>query len=100
MVDQGLGVRALVDDETAVRVYDTDDWHDVIPAEGERLDDDVELAVQQLVEPWSTSSNGRAEAVCVEGGVAEALGALGVRRARAAALDATSALAWLCPPES
>jgi len=71
------------------------DWHDVTPAQGERLDDEVELAVQQLVEPWSTSSNGRAEAVCVEGGIAEALGALGLRRARAGELSPATALAWL-----
>lgn len=72
-----------------------DDWHDVRPTDGERLDDDVELAVHQLVEPWTTGSNGRVEAVCVEGGIAEALGALGVRRARAAELAPTTALAWL-----
>ncbi len=70
-------------------------WSDVSPVPSEILDDDVELAVRQLVEPWLTGSNGHADVVCVEGGVAEALGALGLRRARAARLEPASALAWL-----
>jgi hypothetical protein len=62
----------------------------------EILDDEAtDLAVRQLVEPWTTSSNGRAETVCVEGDVAAALGALGVRTARVHALDAAEAIAWL-----
>ena len=66
------------------------------PVPSEILDDDVDLAVRQLVEPWLTGSNGHADVVCVEGGVAEALGALGLRRARVAELDtARRALAWL-----
>ncbi len=72
-----------------------DDWVEVIPTASEIFDDDVDLAVRQLVEPWLTGSNGQADVVCVEGGVAEALGALGLRRARLAELDATTALAWL-----
>ena len=71
------------------------DWVDVAPAPAEMLDDDVDLAVRQLVEPWLTGSNGHADVVCVEGGVAEALGTLGLRRARVARLDAATALAWL-----
>jgi resuscitation-promoting factor RpfA len=71
------------------------DWTDVRPAPAEVLDDEVELAVRQLVEPWLTGSNGRVEVVCVEGDVAGALGALGLRRARVAELDAATALAWL-----
>jgi hypothetical protein len=59
------------------------------------LDDDVELAVRQLVEPWLTGSNGQADIVCVDGDVAGALGALGLRRARIAELDPATALAWL-----
>ncbi|MET0143846.1 MAG: hypothetical protein ABW328_03545 [Ilumatobacteraceae bacterium] len=58
-------------------------------------DDDVELAVRQLVEAWTTSSNGRADVVAVEGDAAAALRALGVPRARTAALTASEALAWL-----
>ena len=72
-----------------------DEWTEVRPAPAEVLDDDVELAVRQLVEPWLTGSNGLAEVVCVEGDVAGALGALGLRRARVAELDASTALAWL-----
>lgn len=73
-----------------------DDWFDLSPTSGsEELDDDVELALRELVEPWVTSSNGRAETVCVSGDVAAALGALGLRRARVCELDADEALAWL-----
>jgi hypothetical protein len=73
-----------------------DDWLEVEPTTGsEELDDDVELALRELVEPWITSSNGRAETVCVSGDVAAALGALGLRRARVCELDAEEALAWL-----
>jgi hypothetical protein len=72
-----------------------DDWVDMEPVPGEILGDEVDLAVRQLVEPWLTGSNGHADVVCVEGGVAEALGALGLRRARVAELDAATALAWL-----
>ena len=73
-----------------------DDWSDVEPTSGaEQLDDDVELALRQLVEPWTTSSNGRAEAICVDGGAADALGALGLRRARLCELDPSEALAWM-----
>jgi hypothetical protein len=73
----------------------TDDWVGVDPVPAEILDDDVELAIRQLVEPWITSSNGHADVVCVEGDVADALGALGLRRARVAELDPGTALAWL-----
>lgn len=61
----------------------------------ERLDDDVEQAVRQLLEAWTVSSNGHAEVVCVNGSVAEALGALGVRRARLAPITGAAALALL-----
>ena len=47
----------------------------VLPTDvnGALLDDDlVELAVRQLVEPWTTSSDGRAEVVAVEGDAATA----------------------------
>jgi hypothetical protein len=73
----------------------SDSWVDVSPVASEILDDDVDLAVRQLVEPWLSGSNGQADVVCVEGGVAEALGALGVRRARVARLEPAPALAWL-----
>ncbi len=70
-------------------------WVDVFPVVAERLDDDVELAVRQLVEPWLTSSNGRLDVSCVDGGAPAAIGALGVRRARLAELEPAAALAWL-----
>ena len=62
----------------------------------ERLDDDaVELAVRQLVEPWTTSSNGRADVVAVDGDAAGALRALGVPAARWVPLSTADAVAWL-----
>lgn len=64
-------------------------------ADAERLDDDVDLAVRQLVEPWTSSSTGRAETVCVVGGAAEALGALGPSSARLTPLRPDQAIAWL-----
>lgn len=73
-----------------------DAWEPVEGCPGaERLDDDTELAVRQLVEPWTTASNGRVDVCCVAGGAAEALGALGVRQARTAVLTAGEALAWI-----
>lgn len=58
-------------------------------------DPTVELAVRQLVEPWTTTSNGRVDVVCVEGSASEAIGALGLARWRIAALEPAPALAWL-----
>jgi len=58
-------------------------------------DDDVELAVGQLVEPWTASSNGRVEVVCVDGDAADAIAALGVRSARWCPLSSDEALAWV-----
>jgi hypothetical protein len=69
---------------------------DVAGGRGARLDDDaVELAVRQLVEPWTVSSNGHAELAAVEGDVAFALHELGVPRARLAHLAPSGAIAWL-----
>jgi hypothetical protein len=62
----------------------------------DRIDDDtVELAVRQLVEPWTASSNGRADIVATEGGAPGAVRALGVHEARWASLDPAHAVAWL-----
>ena len=45
-----------------------------------RIDDDtVTLALRQLVEPWTASSDGHAELACVEGDADDAINALGVR---------------------
>ncbi|MGB3735765.1 MAG: DUF6183 family protein [Ilumatobacter sp.] len=73
-----------------------DDWRDIVTTSGsEELDDDVDLSLRQLVEPWTTSSNGRAEVVCVSGDAGAALGALGLRRARVCDLTPSEAIAWL-----
>jgi len=71
------------------------DWTEITPTPAERLDDDVDLAVRQLVEPWLASSNGHLDVACVEGDAAAAIGAIGVRRARVALLDPAAALAWI-----
>ena len=63
---------------------------------GEVIDDpDVTLAVRQLIEPWTTSSNGRAEIVAVEGTADAAVAALGVTGARLARITPSLAMAWL-----
>ncbi len=73
-----------------------DSWS-ALDAEGaaEVLDDDVEHAVRQLVEPWLTSSNGQLDCACVSGDASAAIRSLGVRRARIVELAPTTALAWL-----
>jgi resuscitation-promoting factor RpfA len=58
-------------------------------------DNSVELAVRQLVEAWTATSNGRADVVAVEGGAAGALRAMGVARARWSPLDPAAAVAWM-----
>lgn len=57
--------------------------------------DDCRQALRELVEPWTTRSNGRAELVGVEGGPAEALHALGLRRASIVEMPPTEALVRL-----
>jgi hypothetical protein len=67
-----------------------------VAGDAERIDDDAtELAVRQLVEAWTSASTGRAEVSCVEGTVTDALGGLGLRSARLAAIPAGEALARL-----
>jgi hypothetical protein len=69
---------------------------EVDTGEGVEVDDPaVELAVRQLVEPWTVSSDGHADVVAVEGDAGTALHALGVRAARIAELTPEAALAWL-----
>jgi hypothetical protein len=64
--------------------------------EGIEVDDPaVELAVRQLVEPWTVSSDGHADVVAVEGDAGAALHALGVPAPRIAELAPEAALAWL-----
>jgi hypothetical protein len=72
---------------------------DIEPVPGAALPDadidDCRFAMRDLVEPWTAQSNGRADLAGVEGGPAEALHALGVRRAAIAAVTPAEALAWL-----
>ncbi len=64
--------------------------------DGALVDDElVELAVRQLVEPWTASSDGRADLVTVEGDMATAVRALGITAARAVELAPVDALTWL-----
>jgi hypothetical protein len=58
-------------------------------------DDQVIPAVRQLLEPWTASSNGRADVVCVEGNGPDALATLGIAHPRLAVLTPAEALAWL-----
>jgi len=62
---------------------------------GEADGDEVTPAVRQLLEPWTASSNGRADVVCVEGSAADALATLGIVQPRVAPITAAEALAWL-----
>ncbi|MEM7164156.1 MAG: hypothetical protein AAF581_01755 [Planctomycetota bacterium] len=67
----------------------------ITTTDGERLDDDVDLAVRQLVEVWTSESNGTLDTTCVEGSIAVAIGALGVRRARVVTLTPQEAMTWM-----
>lgn len=70
----------------------------------ETLDEDAAKVVDDpesvdallgIVEHWVNSSNGRAQAACVEGDVRGAVAALGVSRAGIEQVSPTEALAWL-----
>jgi Family of unknown function (DUF6183) len=69
----------------------------VAPARAARTIEDhaVTAAVRQLLEPWTASSNGRAEITCVQGNADAAIMALGVTNARSVAITGPEALAWL-----
>jgi hypothetical protein len=61
-----------------------------------RLDDlTTELAVRALVDPWTSSSNGRVSIACVQGDALAALAALGVTHARLAPLTPGEAIRWI-----
>lgn len=63
---------------------------------GPAVDDpDGPRSLLALVDHWVDDSNGRAEAVCVEGDAGAAVGALGVSRAGLARIDPATALAWM-----
>lgn len=54
-------------------------------------------ALLELTRPWTSESNGRAEAVAVQGDVGDAIASLGVTRARLARIepaDALAVMAW------
>ncbi len=61
-----------------------------------RIEDDEALeALSGLVKPWYEQSSGRVDVAVVEGGLAEALGALGVPAALAGEMPLDRGLAWL-----
>jgi hypothetical protein len=68
-----------------------------VPASSARvvLDSDVSTAIHQLVDAWTTQSNGELRISCVEGSVLDALASLEVQEARLSLLTSGEALAWL-----
>jgi hypothetical protein len=68
----------------------------VLPESHTAIDDPhSEGALADLVEPWTDQSNGRCQTVAVEGGLLDAVRALGLREARVASLTAKEALRWM-----
>lgn len=61
----------------------------------EEQDREATRALAEVAAAWASESNGRVEAVAVEGDAAGALRAFGLRRVRIAEIDAASAMAWL-----
>lgn len=70
----------------------------VLPAPGHPVDDRLACdALVELARAWTAESDGRAEAVCVDGGAAAAVARLGPPAARMAEVtpaDAMAAMAW------
>jgi hypothetical protein len=64
---------------------------------GERLEDFVDVidSLRDLGSTWMSQSNGRSEAVVVEGGAPQAIAALGCRSHRVASIAASEALGWM-----
>jgi hypothetical protein len=58
-------------------------------------DSDASTAFHQLVDAWTTQSNGELQTSCVEGSVLDALAALNIHEARLSLLTSGEALAWL-----
>jgi hypothetical protein len=58
-------------------------------------DSEVSTAFHQLVDAWTTQSNGELRISCVEGSVLDALAVLEVQEARLSLLTSSDALAWL-----
>ena len=68
-----------------------------VPASSASVVEDAEAstAFHQLVDAWTTQSNGELRISCVEGSVLEALASLEVQEARLSLLTSGEALAWL-----
>jgi hypothetical protein len=67
-----------------------------LPASATRIDDRPACrALTELAAAWTQGSDGRAEAVAVQGGPLDAIAALGARRARVATVDGNAALAHM-----
>jgi hypothetical protein len=77
---------------------DVDGWRPYEADPAPVVDDaEARRALVELATAWVTESNGRAEAVAVEGDAAGALAALGARRGRLAEVEpdhALAAMAW------
>ena len=58
-------------------------------------DFDTQGALADLVQPWTSESNGRCETATVEGDAAHAVRALGLSNARMVEIDAKDALSWM-----
>jgi hypothetical protein len=73
-------------------------WREYEASPGDVVDDaEARRALVDLAAAWVTESNGRAEAVAVQGDAAAALATLGARRGRVAPVDpahALAAMAW------
>ena len=67
-----------------------------LPEAGVILDHPDETdALLALTETWTTESNGRSEAVVVDGNASEAIAALGPRRVRIGEVNLETAMAWM-----
>jgi hypothetical protein len=67
-----------------------------LPAAGRAVDDEESIeALLELARPWVEQSNGRAEAVVVEGRGEEAIAALGQEEVGLALLTGAEAMAWM-----
>ena len=69
----------------------------VVPASSANVveDPEVSTALHQLVDAWTTQSNGELRIACVEGSVLDALATLDIHEARLSLLTSGEALAWL-----
>ena len=70
-------------------------WHAIESKPGESLTDVSVHSFRRMMEPWTAGSQGTARCVVVEGDLAAAIGALGVRNAEAATITAADTLAVL-----